>query len=109
MTSLHLLRTLPLLYNGFLSHRHQINIAAVWFLSHRHLSPRSQLLLRTLPLLRNGFLSQCHQVNIAAVRHWRYGFFLTVIVLKNHNCTRIILQGKIVPQRQSIRHRLLVT
>ncbi|CAN6984625.1 unnamed protein product [Brassica oleracea var. botrytis] len=65
MTSLLLLRTLPLLFNGFLSHRHQVNIAAVWFLSHRH--QHSLLLLRTLPLLCNGFLSQCHQVNIAAV------------------------------------------
>ncbi|VVB04618.1 unnamed protein product [Arabis nemorensis] len=35
MTSLLLLRTLPLLHNGFLNHRHQIRIAAAGFLSHR--------------------------------------------------------------------------
>ncbi|KAH0893337.1 hypothetical protein HID58_055766 [Brassica napus] len=43
MTSLLLLRTLPLLYNGFLSHRHQVNIAAVWFLSHRHRAEKQHL------------------------------------------------------------------
>ncbi|ESQ37313.1 hypothetical protein EUTSA_v10002669mg [Eutrema salsugineum] len=35
MTSLLLLRTLPLLRNGFLNHRHQVSIAAAGFLSHR--------------------------------------------------------------------------
>ncbi|CAH2065174.1 unnamed protein product [Thlaspi arvense] len=35
MTSLLLLRTLPLLRNGFLNHRHQVGIAAAGFLSHR--------------------------------------------------------------------------
>lgn len=35
MTSLLLLRTLPLLRNGFLSHRHQVRIAAAGFLSRR--------------------------------------------------------------------------
>ncbi|KAF8094122.1 hypothetical protein N665_0369s0006 [Sinapis alba] len=35
MTSLLLLRTLPLLRNGFLSHRHQVSNAAAGFLSHR--------------------------------------------------------------------------
>uniref|UniRef100_A0A1J3I6G6 Protein DCL, chloroplastic n=1 Tax=Noccaea caerulescens TaxID=107243 RepID=A0A1J3I6G6_NOCCA len=35
MTSLLLLRTLPLLRNGFLSNRHQVSFAAAGFLSHR--------------------------------------------------------------------------
>ncbi|CAA7036716.1 unnamed protein product [Microthlaspi erraticum] len=35
MTSLLLLRTLPLLRNGFLNHRHQVCVAAAGFLSHR--------------------------------------------------------------------------
>ncbi|KFK33996.1 hypothetical protein AALP_AA5G088200 [Arabis alpina] len=35
MTSLLLLRTLPLLRNCFLNHRHQVSIAAAGFLSHR--------------------------------------------------------------------------
>uniref|UniRef100_M4DNW7 Secreted protein n=1 Tax=Brassica campestris TaxID=3711 RepID=M4DNW7_BRACM len=43
MTSQLLLRTLPLLCNGFLSQCHQVNIAAVWFLSHRHRAEKPQL------------------------------------------------------------------
>jgi hypothetical protein len=35
MTSLLLLRTLPLLRNGFLNHRHQVGIVAGGILSHR--------------------------------------------------------------------------
>lgn len=35
MTSLLLLRTIPLLRNGFLNQRHQVSIAAAGFLSHR--------------------------------------------------------------------------
>lgn len=59
MTSLLLLRTLPLLRNGLINHRHQVGIAAAGLLSHRRrllcsLADKPQLCEDDSPTERSG-------------------------------------------------------